>query len=262
MRRRSVLLLLICLFLCGCVSPAKQISSGSSPFTEAERAAFETQLLDSLFFSSGGDGNHIPMYFRNDSDYDIANFRIIGEVFTNRALVYYSLIPAHTSVYASVYYSKEERDSGQTYSIRYIIGDYEYQSGGIDLDFDRRNKTGDEDPLSLRLFLQTASGEKPLDPRAPTSFVTGTEIEGLKAGRIYSISPELFSYEKHILNMTLRIGGMLPPEGTPLIVKLVDENGDIRNIASVRNNSLDVIEFFLGGNLEPGKYYLCFEELS
>lgn len=261
MRRRIVSLLLFCLFLCGCGNSAKENNIGSSPFTESERAAFETQLLDSMSFSTGGDMNFIPVYFCNNSDHDIADLRFTGEVFTDISVLYYSLIPAHTTVYAAMYTSDEQRSSGQCYTLKYKIGGYEYWSKGIDLDYYIRNQVGNDDPLSFRIFLQTDGGEIPLDPRAPISFVTGTELEGLKTGRIYSINPELFNYEKHILNLGLNIGGMLPPDGAALIAKLADENGNIRDIASVRNDS-GMIKLNLGGNVEPGKYYLRFEELG
>ena len=260
MRRKIACCLLICLFLCGCGSSAGQDSGGAPPLTEEERTAFETRLLDSIRFSVGGDSNHIPMYFRNDSDCDIANLRITGDD-THTSLLYYEMIPAHTSVYKSIFLPDNDLRSGQSYTLKYVIGDYEYRSKEIQMDFRKRDQTGD-DPLSLRIYLRTADGEVPLDPRAPTTFAAGTEIEGLKNGRIYSISPVSFGYSYHFLNMTLQLGGKLPPEGVILTAKLTDENGSIRDITPVRARQDDTIEFYLGGNVEPGKYYLCFEELK
>ncbi len=262
MRRRIAFCLLICLILCGCGNSVGQNSGGPPPFSDTERSAFETRLLDSIRFSTGGDSNYIPLYFRNDSDYDIADFRIVGDI-THISLLYYSLIPAGTSVYTSGYLPESELRSGQSYSLIYVIGAYEYCTKGIKLDFQKRDPTED-DPLSLRLFLRTTDGEIPLGPRAPINFVAGTEIEGLKTGRIYSISPELFSYSSHILNLGLSIGGKLPPEGITLAAKLTDENGCIRDTAEVRASygNADMIELHIGGNLEPGKYCLCFEELK
>ena len=256
--KKVLLCLVLCLLLSGCGSLAGERRVESPYLSAAERDAFETQLLDSIYFSpTGTDG--MVMCFHNDFDYDIIDLLLIGEN-QGTTQMFFDLVPANTTVAKSLYLSEQERDS--KYRLQYTIGKYHYRSEGISIDFGRRNEENG-DSSNIQVFLRTVDGEIPLILSEPISFATGREIKGVKDSKIYSIEGNVLSLDNYI-SLILDLEGTLPANGTKLVAKLVDKDGIIREICTCSNaySQSGVLKLILGSHVEQGKYYLQFEEIG
>lgn len=258
--RMVAVLLCLSLLMCGCGK-----SSARTPYlSDTERASLEKRLFDSMeLFVDPDSSSSAVLTFRNSSDYLLSNFAL-KKAGANGNVIFLDALPPKTGVQCGVYSSTESWDKippDQKFSMTYVIGEYSYESAEFPLTVtmtDNTSAIGD-----IKIYVKVGSGQQALSLNGKTSFDTGREINGLQDSRIYSMEGSIswWETENKFSSLSFIVEGK-GPDGKKLVYKLKDENGVIRSSGDLSFYSGNEDTLYAFASLEPGIYYLEFEEIA
>ena len=252
-------LLLCCVFLCACGK------GQSSPYlTEEERGALDQSLAESIVITYNPEyPQSSEMTFVNSSDYMLSDFWVSMRG-SNTVVARFFSVPAGGKALANAYSSESTWDKlaagDPKFYFRYSIGAYSYTSEDLSLQIQPKGDAAlSAEPLEI--LIETADGVMPLDLNGKTEFSTGTEIDGLSAFRIYSLTGSASYSESgdYYYNLSFDVEGKKPASGT-LAYKLLDTEDVIWDSGSISFYSGDTDKLYIGEYLAPGTYTLLFEE--
>ncbi len=263
MKKTGVILalLLCCVLLCACGK------GPSSPYlTEEERSSLEQSLADSIVVSYDPEyPQSSEMTVENNSEHTLSDFWVMRRG-SNTVVARFFSLPAGGKAVSSAYSSETAWDklaAGEPqFYFRYSVGAYSYTSEDLSL----RIQSKGEAVLSaapLEVLIETEDGVSPLDLKGKTEFSSGTEIEGVSAFRIYSLTGSVNYSENgnYYYSLSFDIEGKKPGSGT-LVYKLLDADDVIWDSGSISFYSGDTDRIYISPYLDPGTYTLLFEEYS
>ncbi len=252
-------LLLCCAFLCACGK------GPSSPYlTEEERSALDQGLAESIVISYDPEyPQSSKMTVENNSDHTLSDFWVMRRGSNTVVARFFSLSAGEKAMYSAysseVPWDKLAAGDPQFY-FRYSVGAYAYTSDDLSLQIQPQgaDASGAE---PLEVLIETENGTEPLELNGKTEFSAGTEIEGLSAFRIYSLTGSV-SYSEtgdYYYSLSFDVEGKKPSSGT-LAYKLLDTDDVIWDSGSISFYSGDTDKIYISPYLKPGTYTLLFEE--
>ena len=252
-------LLLCCVFLCACGK------GSSSPYlTEEERSALEQGLAESIVISYDPEyPQSSEMTVENNSDHILSDFWVMRRG-SNTVIARFFSLPAGGKAAASAYSSESAWNKlaagDPQFYFRYSIGAYSYTSEDLSLKIQPRAKA-ESSGEPLEILIATADGVIPLDLNGKTEFSSGTEIDGVSAFRIYSLTGSVNYSEtgNYYYSVGFDVEGKKPGSGT-LAYKLLDADDVIWDSGSISFYSGDTDRIYISPYLDPGTYTLLFEE--
>ena len=263
MKKTAMLLalLLCCVFLCAC-------GKGQSiPYlTEEERGALDQGLAESIVISYDPEyPQSSEMIIVNGSNHALSDFWVMRRG-SNTVVARFFSLPAGGKAVTSAYSSESPWDKlaagDPKFYFRYSVGAYSYTSEDLTLQIQPKGEAAlTAEPLEIQI--ETENGAEPLALDGKTEFSSGTEIDGLSAFRIYSLTGSV-SYSEtgnYYYNLCFDVEGKKPSSGT-LVYKLLDAEDVIWDSGSISFYSGDTDRIYISAYLDPGTYTLLFEEYS